>query len=1081
MRASIALTLFGAALYLGACTSSEPNRTPAQLAVVTGNNQTGGAGQALPIPLTVRVNDRAGDPVSGVSVAFAIKSGGGNLQGTQVTTSSQGLATSVWTLGTVAGRADTVTASAAGLAGSPIVFTATVQAGAATTATLLQGNNQTGTIGQALGTPIAAQFRDAYNNLAVGQSVTWLVLTGGGTISATSTLTDAQGEATATWTLGYTQGNGQSLRATVGSAQITATATANLSAGTALSIGSGNGQTALAGTALAAPIQVVVRTASAHPVENVPVTWAVATGGGSLGQTTTVTDANGVAATTWTLGSGNGGQTVTASNAALTPTSVTLAATAVVPQPSAITGTVVLVDSQLSAFRSGVARAGLSATSRNEPARLAYGGRVTTPEYAPNDLLVTLRPEAIGALGGARALADFATASTVARAMRARLAAHLVPGRVEIRGTSPVIRTVRIHVADATRRDSVARALAANPAVLGVGLNARARLDGGPIRPGKIPNDPNFPNQSWHYDMVDAPRAWSITTGSSSIIVAVLDNGIVFHHPAIGAAGATYQTGGGNIRHDGYDFVTNTDPLIPICGESDSVNNAGDNGIGYNPDPTIYDDRDDSDPSCLGARLQYGAHGTHVAGTIGAMGNDGTSVTGLNWQVSIRPVRVIGMQFGNYYDIAQGILYASGFPADNGAGGMVTPPAQPARILNMSFGGPCFSGPDPVHDAIQAVTNPANANGGVLAVAAAGNDGSTVSSCPAAYPEVLSVGAVGPSGHRSSFSSYGSTVDLAAPGGEFPPAPGTDGTYGIYSTVCDFTVYPSPCVPGTARYFGTSMAAPHAAGIAALLLAQNPGLTPAMLTSLLVDYVSPLDPSEQLGSGIVDARDALTQTMAPPRQLYVRAVDSATGAVVAKVAASGGNYTLSGLPDGHYYVVAGEDESGDTAIGAPGRRFGAFGGVSNPTAVAVSSSAGAFAAFSIGYPVEVEPNAQLTQANRLFLDGYTEGNLTSTDQTDFYKVQIPASGTYSFETSGFFGNYCGFALDLNTTLTLFDQNGNQLGQSVDIDPTNNNYCSRISQSLGAGTYYLEVSRGVWIGDNTTLHTGRYVLQARTGP
>src|SRR6185503_3952833 len=86
-------------------------------------------------------------------------------------------------------------------------------------------------------------------------------------------------------------------------------------------------------------------------------------------------------------------------------------------------------------------------------------------------------------------------------------------------------------------------------------------------------------------------------------------------------------------------------------------------------------------------RADLGAHGLHVAGTIGAVGNNSIGVTGINWTVRIRPVRVLGIGgFGSEYDIAQGILYAAGLPADNGLGGTVQA-SSGARIINLSLGG----------------------------------------------------------------------------------------------------------------------------------------------------------------------------------------------------------------------------------------------------------------------------------------------------------------------------------------------------------------------------------------------------------
>jgi len=268
-------------------------------------------------------------------------------------------------------------------------------------------------------------------------------------------------------------------------------------------------------------------------------------------------------------------------------------------------------------------------------------------------------------------------------------------------------------------------------------------------------------------------------------------------------------------------------------------------------------------------------------------------------------------------------------------------------------------------------------------------------------------------------------------------------------------------------------------GVAALLLAANPGLTPDQLRSRLLTYATPLDPSLETGN-LVNARNALTQTNAPARQLYVRAIDTTTGAIWGTTTATPGvPYNVSGLPDGTYFVVAGEDEAGDGEIGAPGRRFGAFGGVSSPTQVSVSSSAGGFAAFIAGYPIEEESNNTAATASRLVLEGAVRGDMDATDAADWYVIQIPFPGAYAFETTGLSGAFCGFALDLDTVLDLFDSNQFIIGSSVDFDVANNNYCSRITQALAPGTYYLRVTRDV--APVGFVHTGRYLLQSRLAP
>ena len=836
--------------------------------------------------------------------------------------------------------------------------------------------------------------------------------------------------------------------------------------------------------ALPATLIAEVRAADGIGVERAPLQWQA-----QRGTLTAVsaTDQSGRAAATWQLDSAAGGQTVQVTASMLTPALLTFSATGIVPAGGTISGNIFAPIASLRG--SGGARRvlqparGLVAPDGAGRARIGRSGAAGAT--VPGELLVSFKPTVLGSLARSSP-ALLTVARSQGTMIRSRLTAHLATGLVVLRGVSPVIRTARLQVTDPARTDSVIRALARDPTVLAVQRSPRLYLDDvAPRATGRtptLPNDPNYPNQSWHYSMVDLPKAWSITTGSAGVIVAVLDNGIRFDHPAIGVPGGTYLTGGGNLRNDGYDFASSYP--VPLCAGG-TVDNAGDTGDGtgddYDPDPSIPDDRLAAG-GCLGARDSLGGHGLHVAGTIGATGNDGYSVAGANWNVSIRPVRVIGLESGTYYDIAQGILYAAGLPADDGQGGVLAPPAQPARILNLSLGGNCLAGPnpapglDPMYDAVVAVTNPARPGGGALVVVSAGNNQSIAPPCPAGYPEVMAVAAVGPAGTRADYSNFGPWISLAAPGGE-TAAP--DATYWVFSSVCNFTVYPAPCLPRQARLPGTSMAAPHVAGIAALLLAQNPGLTAAQLRSRLESFATPTDPSQQLGAGIVNARNALTQTMAPSRQLYARAIDAATGAVMPTVpATSGGAFTISGLPAGSYYVAGGEDESGDGVIGVPDRRYALFGGGAAPAAVVVTAISGGFASLTLSDPFEVEPNDLATAATPLFLGGSIRATLTGTDQVDWYQVLIPSSGVHTFETAGWFGDRCSFALDLNTTLDLLDSGLSTVATSVDIDAPNNDFCSRITATLAPGTYYLRVTPGSFFGFG--LHSGRYVVWARAG-
>lgn len=1094
MRIHNLLGLVAAGVISAACGGgNDENNSPSAIVIVSGNNQSGTAGAALAQPITVRVNDKGGDPLRNVDVAFAVTAGGGNVQTDTVTTDNSGQAATTWTVGTVAGAANTATATVSGVS-APATFNATVAAGEITQVAIVAGDLQTGPLGAALPQAVVVEIKDAFDNPVQGVAVTWEPHLGS-TVQNAGTTTNAQGQASATWTLGLTfnpLNPEYDVLALVGGLGAQARATSTLD-GTTLSVLSGNNQSGASSSALSAPLSVRVRTATNQNVAGVPITWAVASGGGNVSVPTGATDVSGTASVNFTLGAAAGAQSVTAGNASTTPTSVTFNATSIVVAPSTISGTVTLSNALLSSSAGKVGALRGTGTVRSNGVQrpdMAFGSvnrvRNTRDQlrYVPGELIVKMKRSAIAAPSSLRAMADVATAQAVGNTIRSALSRHVVAGKLSVEGVSPVILMAKVKV-DQSRIDSIAAALAADPAVEMVGGNAWARADGGPVRQGVIPNDPFYPVASWNYSMVDLPRAWATTTGSQNVIVAVLDNGAVFFHPSVGAAGANSTTGGGNYRNDGYDFVSVSNATLCAAQGGTVISNNAD-GNGYDPDPSIPDDRDPDANGNPCARSTLGAHGTHVAGTIGAVGNDGFAAVGVNWSVGIRPVRVLGIDGGSYFDIAQGVLYASGLPADNGAGGTVTA-AVPARIINMSLGGGCPNpASDPLLAAVQAVTNPSRPNGGVLVVVSAGNDATSTPSCPANYNEVIAVGALAPSGHRTSYSNFGAHVDIAAPGGDFPAPGGTVpnqsiGTFGVLSSTCDFSPFPAACTPNHAFYVGTSMASPHVAGIAALLLAANSSLTPADLRARLLNFAAPIDPSEQIGVGIVNARNALTQTLEPAHQVLVRAVNAATGAVAGTaVAAGGGAFSIGGLPDGNYFVFAGEDDATDGFAGLPSRRYGANGGVSSPVSVAVSTTAGAFASFTVGFPVEEEPNDAVATANVLAVDGSVQGTLGPTDLTDVYKVVIPTAGTYTFETVGINGAFCGFAQEVDTVLELLDGNQSSLGVSVDIDPSNavRNFCSRISQSLTAGTYYLRVTRDEVAAGVPS--NGRYILQARSG-
>src|SRR2546425_3178851 len=313
-------------------------------------------------------------------------------------------------------------------------------------------------------------------------------------------------------------------------------------------------------------------------------------------------------------------------------------------------------------------------------------GRASGPRFTPSERLVRFRPSAVGAPPvGSLGLASRGVAAMVGSAMRSRLAAYVAQGRVATTGVSPAVLTARLRVADPGRIDEVAALLRADPAVASVARNGIVWASGRPRAPAPAAttsgNDPLSPVQAWHYGMIDAPRAWDLTKGSASDTVAVVDDGIRFDHPDIAA----------NLTNDGYDFVSSSvipeNPPYAVCGGG-TVDRTGD-GDGYDSDPTdpVSYDFDDTS-NCVIGPSALGNHGLHVAGTIGAVGNNGVGGTGVNWTVRIRPVRVLDViGSGKYYDVEQGILYAAGLPADNGHGGTVQP-TPGARVINLTLGGP---------------------------------------------------------------------------------------------------------------------------------------------------------------------------------------------------------------------------------------------------------------------------------------------------------------------------------------------------------------------------------------------------------
>jgi serine protease len=343
-------------------------------------------------------------------------------------------------------------------------------------------------------------------------------------------------------------------------------------------------------------------------------------------------------------------------------------------------------------------------------------------------------------------------------------------------------------------------------------------------------NDPYYPQQWGLSDPlsgVNAETAWELQPDSSSVVVAVVDTGILPHPDLTGRV------------LPGYDFIT--DPARARDG------NARD------PDP-----RDEGDWSAgeCGFPEDSFFHGLFVAGLIAANTNNSTGIAGLTTGARILPVRVLGACGGTFEDVLAGMLWASGVQL---AG--VPPNTNPAKVINLSLGG--FGACD---QAIQEAVDDALAQGAVV-VAAAGNSSSNVQDfTPASCSGVIAVAAHSVDATLASYSNYGPRIDVSAPGGEMP----SSGL--VISTSNDGTTVPQN--PDYEAAQGTSFAAPMVAGTAAMMFARNPMLTAGRVLDIVQgsarDFptTSICAQASLCGAGLLDAGAAIASTLpggsAPP-------------------------------------------------------------------------------------------------------------------------------------------------------------------------------------------------------------------------
>lgn len=338
------------------------------------------------------------------------------------------------------------------------------------------------------------------------------------------------------------------------------------------------------------------------------------------------------------------------------------------------------------------------------------------------------------------------------------------------------------------------------------------------------PNDPSYPQQ-WHYFEPTAgmnlPGAWDLATGTG-VVVAVLDTGKTTHSDL------------GSNWLAGYDFI--------------SSSTAARDGNGRDSNPQDQGDWYAAGECGSATAGNSSWHGTHVAGTIAALGNNSLGVAGVAYNAKILPVRVLGKCGGTSSDIADAIVWASG-------GSVAGVPANPnpAKVINLSLGG---SGT--CSQTYRQAISSANSRGTTVVVAAGNSNANASGFTPANCAGVVTVAALDRGGNRAFYSNFGTTVEVSAPGGEVrletdPPGTRSTPQDGILSTLNDGLTTPGNPIYTT--YMGTSMAAPHVVGLVALMLHKKPTLTPAQVLTALQANARPIPGvcTGGCGTGLVDA------------------------------------------------------------------------------------------------------------------------------------------------------------------------------------------------------------------------------------
>jgi serine protease len=325
---------------------------------------------------------------------------------------------------------------------------------------------------------------------------------------------------------------------------------------------------------------------------------------------------------------------------------------------------------------------------------------------------------------------------------------------------------------------------------------------------------------------IDIEAAWAVTTGSSGMVVAVLDTGVRYEHPDLLSVAV-----GGNLL-PGYDMVSD-----PTSGNDGDARDADASDPGDWVTMAELSQRG-SLFRCSPAKSSW--HGTQVSGLIAALANNGVGMAGTAPGARVLPVRVLGKCGGYDSDIIAGLRWAAGLPVP---GEPANP--NPARVINLSLGseGSCTVAYQEAVDEITAA--------GSLIVAAAGNSSGRAVATPANCPGVIAVAGLRHAGTKVGFSSLGPEVTISAPGGNcVNTGTGSACLYPILTTTDSGETGPvrSTYTDGFDTSVGTSFSAPLVAGVAALVLSVRPALNAHEVEQLLRRTARPFPAPGSTGS-----------------------------------------------------------------------------------------------------------------------------------------------------------------------------------------------------------------------------------------